>query len=106
MARRRDLPLITAGLCLVGLVLCGLFGLVWHAGHERDSPILYGFSLLWRDSTDQPLRLIARIPDPVPYAFLGLVCIGVAVLRRKYWRAGAVAVLLVGTGATTHFLKH
>jgi membrane-associated phospholipid phosphatase len=106
MARRRDLPLITAGLCLVGLVLCGLFGLVWHAGHERDSAILYGFSLLWRDSTDQPLRIIARIPDPVPYAFLGLVCIAVAVLRRKYWRAGAVAVLLVGTGATTHFLKH
>ena len=106
MARRRDLPLITAALCAVGLVLSGLFGLVWHAGHERDSAILYGFSLLWRDSTNEPLRIIARIPDPVPYAFLGLVCIGVGVLRRRYWRAGAVAVLLLGTGLTTHFLKH
>jgi len=106
MARRRDLPLITAALCAVGLVLCGLFALVWKAGHERDSAILYGFSLLWRDSTDQPLRIVARIPDPVPYAFLGLVIIGVAVARQKYWRAGAVAVLLLGTGATTHILKH
>jgi membrane-associated phospholipid phosphatase len=106
MARRRDLPLITAALCAVGLVLCALFALVWKAGHERDSAILYGFSLLWRDSTDQPLRIVARIPDPIPYALLGLVIIGVAVARRKYWRAGAVAVLLLGTGATTHILKH
>jgi membrane-associated phospholipid phosphatase len=106
MARRRDLPLITAALCAIGLVLSGLFGLVWTAGHERDSAILYGFSLLWRDSTNEPLRIIARIPDPIPYAFLGLACIGVALLRRKYWRAAAVAVLLLGTGATTQLLKH
>jgi membrane-associated phospholipid phosphatase len=106
MDRRRDLPLITAAACLLGLVLVGLFGLVWQAGHDRDSAILYGFSLLWRDSTNDPLRIIARIPDPVPYAFLGLLCIGVALLRRRPARAAAVAVLLVGTGATTHILKH
>jgi membrane-associated phospholipid phosphatase len=106
MDRRRHLPLITAAACAVGLVLVGLFGLVWHAGHQRDSAILYGFSLLWRDSTNEPLRLIARIPDPLPYAILGCLCIGVGLARRCYWRAGAVAVLLVGTGATTHIAKH
>jgi membrane-associated phospholipid phosphatase len=106
MDRRRALPLITAAACAVGLVLVGLFGLVSHAGHQRDSAILYGFSLLWRDSTNEPLRLIARIPDPVPYAILGCLCIGVGLVRRRYWRAGAVAVLLVGTGATTHLAKH
>jgi membrane-associated phospholipid phosphatase len=106
MDRRRDLPLITAAACAVGLVLVGLFALVSHAGHERDSAILYGFSLLWRDSTDEPLRVIARIPDPIPYAILGCVCIGVGLVRRRYWRAGAVAVLLLGTGATTHIAKH
>jgi membrane-associated phospholipid phosphatase len=106
MDRRRALPLITAAACAVGLVLVGLFGLVSHAGHQRDSAILYGFSLLWRDSTNEPLRLIARIPDPVPYAILGCLCIGVGLVRRRYWRAGAVAVLLLGTGATTHLAKH
>src|SRR5919204_265367 len=106
MGRRMDLPLITAAACLVGLVLVGLFGLVWPAGHARDSAILYGFSLLWRDSTDEPLRIIARIPDPIPYAFLGSLCIGVALLRRRPSRAVAVAVLLLGTGATTQMLKH
>jgi hypothetical protein len=102
MDRRRDLPLITAAACALGLVVVGLFALVSHAGHERDSAILYGFSLLWRDSTEEPLRVIARIPDPIPYAILGCVCIGVGLVRRRYWRAGAVAVLLVATGATTH----
>jgi membrane-associated phospholipid phosphatase len=106
MDRRRALPLITAAACAIGLVLVGLFGLVSHAGHQRDSAILYGFSLLWRDSTNEPLRLIARIPDPVPYAILGCLCIGVGLVRRRYWRAGAVAVLLLGTGATTHLAKH
>jgi membrane-associated phospholipid phosphatase len=106
MDRRRQLPLITAAACLAGLVLVGLFGLVWQQGHDRDSAILYGFSLLWRDSTDEPLRVIARIPDPVPYAFLGALCVGVALLRRRPWRAAAVAVLLLATGATTQGLKH
>jgi membrane-associated phospholipid phosphatase len=107
MARRRDLlPLATAAACALGIVVVGVLALVSHAGHQRDSAILYGFSLLWRDSTNEPLRLIARIPDPVPYAILGLACIGVALARRRYWRAGAVAVLLVGTGATTHIAKH
>ena len=106
MDRRRALPLITAAACAVGLVLVGLFGLVSHAGHQRDSAILYGFSLLWRDSKNEQLRVIARIPDPVPYAILGCLCIGVGLVRRRYWRAGAVAVLLLGTGATTHLAKH
>jgi len=107
MDRRRELPpLATAAACALGIVVVGLLALVSDAGHERDSAILYGFSLLWRDSTDEPLRLIARIPDPVPYAILGIACIGVALARRRYWRAGAVAVLLVGTGATTHLAKH
>jgi membrane-associated phospholipid phosphatase len=107
MDRRRELlPLVTAAACALGIVVVGLLALVSHAGHERDSAILYGFSLLWRDSTNEPLRLIARIPDPVPYAILGIACIGVALARRRYWRAGAVAVLLLATGATTHLAKH
>jgi membrane-associated phospholipid phosphatase len=106
MDRRRELlPLATAAACALGIVVVGLVALTTQAGHERDSAILYGFSLLWRDSTNEPLRLIARIPDPVPYAILGLICVGVALARRRYWRAGAVAVLLFATGATTHIAK-
>jgi membrane-associated phospholipid phosphatase len=79
---------------------------VWNAGHERDSAILHGFASLWSDSRNGPLQLIARVADPVPYALLGSVCIAVALWRRRPSRAVAVAVLLLGTGATTQVLKH
>jgi membrane-associated phospholipid phosphatase len=106
MDRRRDLPLLTAAACALGLVLVGLFGLVSQAGHDRDSAILYGFSLLWRDSTNEPLRVIARIPDPLPYAVLGCLLIAIALWRRRPARAATVTALLLVTGAATQILKH
>jgi membrane-associated phospholipid phosphatase len=104
--RRRDLPVLAVVACALGLVAVALYGLVWDAGHARDVAMLHGFSALDQSRFTFEIKLIARLPDPLPYAFAGLLCIGVALWRRRPHRAVAVAVLLVATGATTQLLKH
>jgi membrane-associated phospholipid phosphatase len=104
--RRRDLPVLAVVACALGLVAVALYGLVWDAGHARDVAMLHGFSALDQSRFTFEIKLIARLPDPLPYAFAGLLCIGVALWRRRPHRAAAVAVLLVATGATTQLLKH
>jgi membrane-associated phospholipid phosphatase len=103
---RRNLPLLAAVTCVLGLVAAAIFGLVSDAGHARDVAILHGFSALDQSRLSSALRILALAPDPLPYALMGLACIGVALSRQRPYRAGAVAILLVATGATTQILKH
>jgi membrane-associated phospholipid phosphatase len=103
---RRNLPLLAAVACALGLVAVAIFGLVSEAGHARDVAMLHGFTALEQSRFESEIRLLARIPDPLPYAFIGLCCIGVALWRRRPWRALTVGVLLVATGLTTQALKH
>jgi membrane-associated phospholipid phosphatase len=103
---RRNLPLLAAVACALGLVAVALFGLVSDAGHARDVAMLHGFSALDQSRFNSAIRLLAQVPDPLPYAFIGLCCIGVALWRRRPWRALTVGVLLIATGLTTQVLKH
>jgi membrane-associated phospholipid phosphatase len=103
---RRNLALLSALACALGLVAVALFGLASAAGHARDVAMLHGFSALDQSRFSDAIWILARIPDPVPYACIGLICIGVALRRQRPWRAGAVAFLLLATGATTQVLKH
>jgi membrane-associated phospholipid phosphatase len=103
---RRDLPLLSAVACGLGLVAVGYFGLVSAAGHARDVAMLHGFSALEQTRFYDLLNAVAVLPDPVPYALIGLACVGVALWRRRPHRAVAVAMLLVVTGLTTQLLKH
>jgi membrane-associated phospholipid phosphatase len=104
--RRRTLAVLAAAGCALGLVGAGVLGLAVEPGHERDAAMLHGFTGLYGARIDLEIRVAARFADPVPYAFIGLVCIVVALARRRPWRALAVAVVLVGTGVTTQALKH
>jgi membrane-associated phospholipid phosphatase len=103
---RRNLPLLAAVACALGLVAAAIFGLVSDAGHARDVAMLHGFSALDQSRSNSAIRLLAEVPNPLPYAFIGLCCIGVALWRRRPWRALTVGVLLVATGLTTQALKH
>jgi membrane-associated phospholipid phosphatase len=103
---RRDLPLLSAVACALGLVAVGIFGLASAAGHARDVAMLHGFSALEQTRFYDLLNAVALLPNPLPYAFFGLACIGVALWRGRPHRAVAVAILLVGTGLTTQALKH
>jgi membrane-associated phospholipid phosphatase len=103
---RRDLPVLSAVACALGLVAVAILALDSAAGHARDVAILHGFSALEQTRFYDALNAVAQLPNPLPYAFAGLACIGVALWRRRPHRAVAVGILLVGTGLTTQALKH
>jgi membrane-associated phospholipid phosphatase len=92
--------------CLLGLVAVGLLALAVPAAHVRDAAILHGFQALDQASVHTEIWVMAHLADPLPYACAGLLCIAVALARRRVWRAVAVLALLLVTGATTQALKH
>ena len=106
MLARRNVPLLAALACLLGLIAVGVLALLVPDGHERDAAMLHGFVALDRPGVHFEIKVLAHLGDTLPYACAGLLCIGVALVRRRGWRALAVAVLLAGTGATTQLLKH
>jgi hypothetical protein len=98
--------LATAAGCALGVVVVGVLGLRFQATHDRDATIMHGFTGLVPDRFYEQIRVIALVVDPVPYACMGLACIGVALARGRKWRALAAGVVLLGSGATTQALKH
>jgi membrane-associated phospholipid phosphatase len=107
LARRdRALAPAIAAACAVGLVAVGVVALAVAPAHARDAAILRGFTGLYGASIDAEIRVIAQGVDPLPYAFLGLLCVAVAVARRRMRTAVAAAIALVGSGLTAQALKH
>lgn len=106
MEGRQALPVFAAAACAVGLAAVGWLALGLPAAHERDVTILQGFAGLDRPSVSPGLRVIGRAVDPLPYALGGLLCIGVAIRRRRTLRALAVGAALVAAGVTAQALKH
>jgi membrane-associated phospholipid phosphatase len=107
LARRgRALALAIAAACAVGLVAVGVLALTVAAAHARDVAILRGFTGLYGASIDVEIRVIAQALDPLPYAFLALLCVAVAIARRRMRTAIAAAIALVGSGLTAQALKH
>jgi membrane-associated phospholipid phosphatase len=98
--------LLAALACLVGLVVTGVLALAVPAAHQRDAAMLHGFVGLDRASVHRAIMFLAHLGDTLPYACAGLLCIGVALARRRGWRALAVACLLLVTGVSTQVLKH
>src|SRR4051794_22032430 len=88
------------------MALTGLVALGSSRAHVRDAAMLHGFVALDRPRLHGGIVALAGLADPAPYLLLGVVLIGSALLRGLPWRAGAVAVLLVATGASTQALKH
>jgi len=104
--RRAALALAAATACALGLAVVGVVALIVEAGHERDAAMLRGFTGLYGARIDAEIRIAARVVDPIPYAFMGMLCIAVALARGRTSLAVATAVVLVGTGVTAQTLKH
>jgi membrane-associated phospholipid phosphatase len=104
--RRVALAIGGALVCGAGLVGIGLAAFSLAAGHDRDVATLHGFAGLYRSWLDREIEITARLADPIPYATVGLACIGIALARRRVARAVAVGALLIGTGVADQILKH
>jgi membrane-associated phospholipid phosphatase len=104
--RHQALPLLAAGACAAGFVAVAVLALNDAAAQAHDVDLLAHLVVFDRPNVARGLEAVAYSVDPVPYALLGLGCIGVAMARRRPWRAAAAALLLVGTGATAQVLKH
>ena len=105
-ARRPALALATTAACALGLAVIGVLALAVDAGHARDAAMLRGFTGLYGSTIDSEIRITARLVDPVPYAVMGMLCIAVALRRRRTSMAVAMAIVLIGTGVTAQILKH
>jgi membrane-associated phospholipid phosphatase len=106
VARRPDIPLLVALVCLLAMGLTGLLALGLPTAHERDAAMLHGFTALDRPRVHGLFVALASLADPLPYAMLGLAIAGLAVAQGRRWRAGAVIALLGVTGASTQLVKH
>jgi membrane-associated phospholipid phosphatase len=106
VTRRPTVPLLVALACLLAMVLTGALALASPGAHERDAAMLHGFVALDRPRVHGGVHLLANLADPLPYLLVGLALIGIALARGLRRRAGAVAILLVVTGACTQAIKH
>jgi membrane-associated phospholipid phosphatase len=106
VTRRPVIPLLVALACLLAMGVTALLALDSPGAHERDAAMLHGFVALDRPSVHDAVYVLAHLADPAPYLLVGIALIGWALLRRLVWRAGAVALLLVVTGASTQAIKH
>jgi membrane-associated phospholipid phosphatase len=106
VTRRPTVPLLVALACFLAFALTGLLALASPGVHERDAAMLHGFVALDRPRVHHTVDVIAHLADPLPYAAAGLLLVLVALMRGLPWRAGAVVVLLLVTGASTQIVKH
>src|ERR687897_262221 len=101
----RHLLLAAAGRALLfSAILVG----VYHTAPGRwlDNAALEGFlSILDSDASQRLAGAVASLCDPVPFAAIGLMLIGVALLRRSPRGAAAAAIVLIGSAITTQLLK-
>jgi membrane-associated phospholipid phosphatase len=104
--RRPPVPLLVAFACLLAMAVTGLLALGSPGAHERDAAMLHAFVALDRPRVHGAVVVLAHLADPAPYLLIGAALIGWALLRGLSRRAGAVAALLVLTGASTQALKH
>lgn len=105
MLRSPRIPLLGALACFLGLAVTGVLAYLVPIAQERDSATLFGFTELNRPRITPLIDGVAHLADPAPYALIGLLLIGVALVRRRPRVAGAVLFLILATGYTTQTLK-
>lgn len=102
--RRHPLPLVSAVVCLAGLVLTGLVALLVPAAERGDTSALDGFVALDRSSGGLT-GAITELAGPRAYALWGVLLVATALVRRRRALAAAIPVVLIGSELMTQALK-
>lgn len=74
-------------------------------GLAADRRALEGFGDLQRPRLAELSDSVARLADPVPFALIGMVLVGIALVRRGPIGALAAGLTLLGANVTTQILK-
>ncbi len=93
----------------VGVVLLLLIWIgVFHVAivQRADQAILTGFAGLAEHSTLRAAAsFIAHLCDPSPYVYFAGAVVVLALVRRRFWVATAIAAIILGANETTQLLK-
>lgn len=100
----RRLPLVSAAVCLAGLVVTGVIALLVPVAEAGDTSALNGFVALDHNAPTLSDH-VASLANPVPYAIAGAALVGVALARGRRVLAAAVPVVLVGAELMAQALK-
>jgi membrane-associated phospholipid phosphatase len=106
MRQRERRAVTAAGIGLVLLLVVNFAA--FHLGRvERlDASVFNGFGgLRNRPHVSWLATLVANLCDPVPYVYLCVMPLAIALLRRRRDLALLAALILLGANATTHWLK-
>ncbi len=104
---RRAVPCLVGaavGVALLALMWIGVF----HVAiiQRADQAILTGFAGLAHHSEPRSVaNFIAHLCDPSPYVYFAGAVIGLALVRRRFWVAAAIAAIVLGANETTQLLK-
>jgi membrane-associated phospholipid phosphatase len=93
--------LVTALAGLVAFALTAVLALAVPVAHRFDAALLHGFMSFKTEPVSEPADFLANSANPKKYILAGLCLCAVAVARRRWWRAGAVATLFVVCGVST-----
>jgi membrane-associated phospholipid phosphatase len=98
-------PLLLAGLCLLLLALIWVVAALVPATHFRDAVVLHDFTLLSRPRVDTAANDLLRLFEPAPYVVFGAVLVAVALARREWRVALAVALVMSMAPLSADLLK-
>ena len=91
------------------LLLIAVYYAAFHVGRVEglDANVFNQFtSLRGKPHVSTVASDLARLCDPVPYVWLCLIPLGIALYRRRRGLAATIVLILIGAGATTEVLKH
>jgi membrane-associated phospholipid phosphatase len=98
-------PLIAAAACALAAVLVWLTAYHLSPFEAIDQRTFDGFLGLSRPATSGWAEQFSHLADPGPFALFAATLVSVALLRRRYRTAVAVAVILAASNVSTQLLK-
>lgn len=101
VSSRVTTPLVAALAGLVAFAFTAVLALAVPVAHRFDAALLHGFMSFKTEPVGEPLDFLANSANPKKYILAGLCLIAVAIVRRRWWRAGAVATLFAACGVAT-----
>ena len=96
---------MAAAACVAAFVALLTVVYTTEPGLVADERALAGFENLQRPRLAELSDSVAHLADPVPFALIGIVLVGIALVRRGPIGALAAGVTLLGANVTTQILK-